>query len=117
MKQSGWRWPWQKPEEPKPVRPPKIGGTRAPANVQEIDFTKPHDFHFRIAYDKSATQVFERCLLVGFTTPMTDEDNQPAYEEFTHNRWIVLQREDGRRVYIPRDNLLYIEDSDPSANS
>ena len=42
---------------------------------------------------------------------MTDEEDLPAYEEFTHNRWIVLQREDGRRVYIPRDNLLYIEDS------
>lgn len=111
MTQSGWRWPWQKQDEPKVVRPPKIGGTRAPAQIQEIDFTKPHDFHFRVAYDKAATHVFERCLLVGFTTPMTDEDASPAYEEYTHNRWIVLQREDGRRVYIPRDNLVYIEDS------
>jgi hypothetical protein len=111
MKQSGWRWPWQKSAEPKAVRPPKIGGTRAPANVQEINFSKLHDFHFRIAYDKSATQVFERCLLIGFTTPMTNDENSPTYEEFAHNRWIVLQREDGRRVYIPRDNLLYIEDS------
>jgi hypothetical protein len=39
------QWPWSK--KPEPVRPPKAGGIRVPDKVLRIDFTKPHDFHFR----------------------------------------------------------------------
>ena len=71
MKQWTWRWPWQKPP-PEPVRPPKVGGTRVPDAVHRIDFSKPHDFHFRFGYNKEPDVVFRRCLLVGFTTPVED---------------------------------------------
>ena len=111
MPKIEWKWPWEK-SPPKPVKPPKVGGTRAPDQVEAIDFQKPHDFHFRLHYDsQSSIQVFERCLLIGFTTPMSDDATSARFEEYAHNRWIVLQRPDGRRVYIPRDNLLYIEDA------
>jgi hypothetical protein len=33
------QWPWQK--KPEPVRPPKVGGTRAPDQVLRIDFHFP----------------------------------------------------------------------------
>jgi hypothetical protein len=105
-----WRWPWQKPPV-QPIRPPKAAGTRAPSNIEAIDFSKPHDFHFQLRYDTNSIQVFERCILVGFTTPMEDNQSAGGYEEYAHNRWIVLQRPDGRRIYIPRDKLMYIEDS------
>ncbi len=68
-------------------------------------------YHFRLGHDRSHTITFERCLLIGFTTPMSDDPSQSRWEEYAHNRWIVLARPDGRRVYIPRDDLLYIEDS------
>ncbi|MGN6546265.1 MAG: hypothetical protein ACTHK7_14520 [Aureliella sp.] len=110
MPKIQWRWPWEKPQ-PEPVRPPKVGGTRAPAKVETIDFSKPHDFYFRFGYDKDNPVAFAGCLLIGFTTPMSDDAPSPQWEEYSHNRWIVLQRPDGRRVYIPRDNLLYIEDA------
>src|SRR5687768_9204737 len=110
MKQTTWRWPWQKPETP-PVRPPKVGGTRVPDAVHRIDFGKPHDFHFRFGYNKEQCTVFRRCILVGFTTPVED-DNQArgVYEEFTHNRWMVLRQEDGRLLYVARDHLSYLEE-------
>ena len=112
MPKFEWRWPWEKPKsDSHPLRPPKVGGTRAPSNVETIDFDKPHDFHFRFAYDRSEPHVFENCLLVGFTTPMNDGTASPEWEERQHNRWIVLQRPDKRRVYVPRDSLLFIEDS------
>ena len=107
-----WRWPWQKPE-PELVRPPKVGGTRAPDMIRTIDFSKPHNFHFRLGYDKDKQIVFERCVLVGFTTPMGEDAGGGRYEEYTHNRWIVLQHEDGRLVYVPRDGLVYIEEPSP----
>ena len=110
MPKIEWNWPWSKPA-PEPIRPPKVGGTRAPAQIETINFTKPHDFHFRLGHDRSNTIVFERCLLIGFTTPMSDDPPQSRWEEYAHNRWIVLERPDRRRVYIPRDDLLYIEDS------
>lgn len=109
MPKIEWKWPWEK-SEPEPVKPPKVGGTRAPDQIETIDFQKPHDFHCRFGYDKERFFVFERCLLIGFTMPM-DKAAAPNWEESLHNRWIVLQRPDGRRVYIPRDQLLYIEDS------
>ena len=95
-----WRWPWQKH-----VKPPKVGGTRAPAEVHRIDFSKPHDFFFRFAYDGGELTVFRRCVLVGFTTP------EGGSREYAHNRWLVLRREDGRLLYASRESLLYIEES------
>jgi hypothetical protein len=110
MPKLEWKWPWET-HKSKDVRPPKVGGTRAPSRIEAIDFSKPHNFHFRIGYNQENAVVFERCILIGFTTPMSDDLPSPQWEEYSHNRWIVLQRPDGRRVYIPRDNLSYIEDS------
>jgi hypothetical protein len=114
MKNQFWRWPWQKPQTP--IRPPKVGGTRAPDSICAIDFTKPHDFHFSLGYGAHCEVVLRNCLLVGFTTPMGDGNDQETYGEYAHNRWLVLQREDGRLVYVPRDGLLYIEESCPESN-
>lgn len=113
MKQLFWHWPWQKPE-PETVRPPKVGGTRAPDVVHKIDFKKPHDFHFRFGYQSDKLTVLERCVLVGFTTPMTDGQAGAGFEEYTHNRWLVLRQPDGRLVYVPRDSLIYIQESEPT---
>jgi hypothetical protein len=105
-----WQWPWHKP--PEPVRPPKVGGTRAPAEVHRIDFSKPHDFHFRFGYEKGEPAVFRRYALIGFTTPTEDEGaGASSYGEYAHNRWLVLRREDGTLLYAPRESLLYIEES------
>jgi hypothetical protein len=109
MRNDRWRWPWQKPE-PR-VRPPKVGGTRAPDSIHEIDFKKPHDFHFLLGYERNVPLVLQRCLLVGFTTPLKDEIDEPSFSENAHTRWLVLKHEDGRLIYIPRDHLAYIEES------
>ena len=103
-----WSWPWQKP--PEPVKPPKVGGTRAPDQVIRIDFNRPHDFHFR--FYESGPGVFRRCILVGFTTP-TDAsgDRLGGGGEWQHDRWLVLRRPDGRIIYVPRNGLQYIEES------
>ncbi len=45
MPKIEWNWPWSKPT-PEPIKPPKVGGTRAPAQIETIDFTKPHDLPF-----------------------------------------------------------------------
>ena len=107
-----WRLPWRK--SPEPVRPPKVGGTRAPDEIHRIDFSRPHDFHFRFAYEKGEPAVFRRCVLVGFTTPADDGGSGSGFAEYAHNRWLVLRREDGRLTYAPRDSLLYIEESVPT---
>ena len=105
-----WRWPWQKP--PKPVKPPKVGCTRAPAAGHRIDFSKPHDFYSRFGYDKDGATVFRRCVLIGFTTPTENETGESVGSgEYAHNRWLVLRQADGHLVYVPRDRLLYIEES------
>jgi hypothetical protein len=102
-------WPWQK--KIGPVRPPKVGGTRAPDHIRAIDFTKLHDFHFNFGFSKDLPTVLRRCLLIGFTTPMNDDAADDAIGEYSHNRWLVLQHEDGRLIYAPRDHLTYIEES------
>ena len=101
-------WPWQQKVPALP--PPKVGGTRAPAEVHRIDFTKPHDFYFRFGHESSEPTVFRRCVLVGFSTPDDPPKAHRLWEEHSHNRWLVLRREDGRLAYASRDNLLYIEE-------
>jgi hypothetical protein len=105
-------WPWSK--KPEPVRPPKVGGTRAPDTVLRIDFTKPHDFHFR--FYNGDEVVFAGCVLDGFTTPVDDDGNRVGgggEGGWGHDRWLVLRRSDGRLVYAPRDSLQYLVESAP----
>lgn len=103
-------WPWQK-KKVEPVRPPKVGGTRAPDQVLRIDFTKPHDFHFR--FYSGGEEVFGGCILVGFTTPVDDGAQVAGPGEWGHDRWLVLHLPDGRLVYAPRDGLQHIAESPP----
>lgn len=103
------RWPFEPP--PEPVKPPKVGGTRAPDQVLRIDFTRPHDFHYW--HGGNGSVVFRRCVLVGFTTPTDDQGNPVASREWGHDRWLVLRQPDGRLAYLPREGLTYIEESSP----
>jgi hypothetical protein len=104
-------WPWQK-KEPEPVRPPKVGGTRAPDQVLRIDFTKPHDYYFR--FYQGGDQVFRGCVLVGFSTPVDEDGNRlGGGGEWGHDRWLVLRHPDGRLAYVPREGLQYVEESPP----
>ena len=45
------------------------------------------------------------------STPDLSRFFSPAIGEYSHNRWLVFQHEDGRLIYAPRDHLTYIEDS------
>lgn len=107
------RWPWEK--KPEPVRPPKVGGTRVPDQVMHIDFSRPHDFHFR--FYSGGEQVFRGCVLVGFSTPTDGAGNRlggdPERGEWGHDRWLVLRHLDGRLAYVPREGLQFIEESQP----
>lgn len=104
-----WQWPWQK--QPAPIRPPKVGGTRVPDQVLRIDFSRPHDFHFR--FFSGSECILQSCVLEGFTTPVDDAGNQlGSGREWGHDRWLVLRKPDGRRVYVPRDGLQYIEETE-----
>src|SRR5438477_146358 len=67
-----WHWPWQK--RVKPIRPPKVAGTRAPNRVLSVGFDRPHDYHIGFhGFDEIL--VFQSCTLVGFTTPMEDPND------------------------------------------
>ena len=100
-----------KPKPAEPIRPPKVGGTRAPDQVLRIDFNRLHDFHFR--FYNGGEQVYRSCVLVGFTTPVDDEGNavSGAREWSGHDRWLVLRQSDGRLAYVPREGLQFIEES------
>jgi hypothetical protein len=107
------QWPWQKPTPP-PIQPPKVGGTRAPDQVVAIDFTKPHNFHFR--FSSGGEQVFRGCILVGFSTPTDGSGNRLGrgsgeFGEWGHDRWLVLRHRDGHLAYVPREALQFIEES------
>jgi hypothetical protein len=109
------RWPWgKKPEEP--VRPPKVGGTRVPDQVIRIDFSKPHDFYCRFSEPRTE-RVFRACILLGFSTPVEENGVRgrgglgEGFGEWGHDRWLVLKYPDGRLVYVPREVLLYVEET------
>ncbi|KAJ3058898.1 hypothetical protein HK102_010258 [Quaeritorhiza haematococci] len=99
-------WPWQKPSEPE--KPPKVGGSRAPDQAIQIDYSRPYDFHFY--FFEGDRRVFRKCLLIGYTTPADMREGVGRGGEWEHDRWLALRQPDGRTIYVPRDRLQFIEE-------
>jgi hypothetical protein len=96
-----------------PSQVPSIGGQKVPAEHLSLEFTN----RFNIYSNSRATNlVFNDCRIIGFTgeSGETGRGLSPRYGFFT--RWIVLERQDGRRVYLPAQSIEYIEDADHVAH-
>jgi hypothetical protein len=97
-------------ERPEVVKPPHLAGQSVPANFLAMDFSKRHDLH-------CGDRVYPRCKILGFTGREKGEPSglgSGSYRSGEYfDNWLVLEREDGRIVYIPPHSVSSIEVSAP----
>jgi hypothetical protein len=96
-------------------QPPIIAGQAVSASVVAIDFTKRYDLHCSLLADKLT--VYGKCKIIGFTGEAGSGSSGPSigyggFYAYYFNAWLVLEREDGRRAYLPPSSLKFMEESE-----
>ena len=99
---------------PEPRDPPRVAGQSVPREPISIDFRKRFDIHTRLG--DQATD-FKNCKIVGFVEgeeAVFDGSWGPSFKlhSFSHG-WLVIEKVDQRRVYIPAGSVIYFQDAAP----
>jgi hypothetical protein len=102
--------------------PPVVAGQAVPNAMYEIRFDKRHDV-FCVIFNGETT-VFRGCKILGFTgreeeaVAATSGSGYGSYGSFRKffDHWLVLERADGRRTYVPSSALKYLEETDEKAD-
>lgn len=112
--------------QPKPSapKPPELAGQKAPDKQIELDLGKRYDVwlgnsHYGGSAAADSNQVYRNCRIIGFTGGgMRDTggsalsggiDNLLSQRHFTG--WLVLQRADGRKIFLPATQISRLEES------
>jgi hypothetical protein len=95
-----------------PQRPvkPEIGGQAIPDTRFVIDFNKRYNI---ICSEYRGGGIYENVRIVGYTGPEVKESSgqlSRGYSYFEH--WLVLERTDGRKVYLPMASVSFLEEVD-----
>jgi len=92
--------------------PPRMAGQSVPHEAISIDFGKRFDLHTRLG-DEAID--FKSCKIVGF---VEGEDAggagswNPSSKFGSFSRgWLVIEKPDGRRAYVPASSVIYFEDA------
>lgn len=95
------------------VQVPSIAGQKVPAEHLSLDFTN----RFNIYWNSMATNlVFSGCKIIGFTGESEEGGSSPYSRYAFFTSWIVLEKKDGRRVYLPAQSIEYMEDANDGAH-
>jgi hypothetical protein len=100
------------PKERETPVPPTIAGQQASRFVS-IDFDKRYDI---VTRPRSGGEpvVFRRCKILGLTGEDVREVGRWSSAGLVYgwmHRWLALELEDGRAVYLPTDSVLTVEQS------
>jgi len=101
---------------PPAPQPPELAGQRAPDQQIELDLRKRYDVwtggSFFSGHPES-NAVYRNCRIIGFTGGGTREDvgsfPMKAIGHFTG--WLVLQRADGRKIFLPAAQIVRLEEA------
>ena len=93
-----------------PQRPmkPEIGGQAIPDTRFVIDFNKRYNI---ICSQYQGSRSYENIRIVGYTGAEVKESSgqlSRGYAYFEH--WLVLERADGRMVYLPMSSVSFLEE-------
>ena|GEM_PF-4669168 len=100
--------------EARSPEPPKLAGQAVPSNLMAIDFTRPYDLFCRPQENSNPT-VFRNVTILGFTgnqrTEKTGKGAMDSYEYSYFEKWLALQYSDKRKIFIPKESILWFEES------
>ena len=93
---------------------PAIAGQSVPEKAFDIDFTKRYDF---IGSSESGNHVLYRnCRILGFTKGKEGSGSSftSSYSSYGYfDTWLVIELEDGRKAYIPPNEIRAFEETKP----
>lgn len=90
---------------------PKIGGQNVPRSSFEIDFSKAYRvacfFGNDFSEGRSTLTFFDSVRILGFSGP---PELAPEDSLFYLQRWLVLEIEGEKRIYMPASSIAYLEE-------
>ncbi len=90
---------------------PQVAGQDVPKANFTIDFEKRYDI-VRAQYQGS-NRVYENVKVIGYTGSEVKESSGSLSKGYVHfSHWLVVERMDGRRVYLPMNSITVLEESD-----
>lgn len=101
---------------PQPARPPEIAGQEAPANQIPLDLGKRYDIWIGRGFLDGGIEgkdIYRNVRIIGFTGGGTrNTGGSMSMKDITHfNGWLVLQRSDGRKIFLPAGQIARLEES------
>lgn len=89
---------------------PEIGGQEVPDSNFVIDFSKRYNL---IYSQDEGRRSFENIKIIGYTGTKVKEASgasSDSYDVFNH--WLVIERMDGRKVFVPSSGISYLEEAE-----
>jgi hypothetical protein len=94
--------------------PPRVAGQAVPSEAIAINFGQRFDIHTRLG-DQDTD--FKNCKIVGFVEgeeTVGDGSWGSSSKFYAFSRgWLVIEKPDGRRAYVPASSVVYFEDAAP----
>ena len=94
----------------KPDKPnkPEIGGQEVPNTYFVIDFNKRYNLGY--SQDKES-RTFQNIKILGYTGAEVKESSGQMSSGYTFfNNWLVIERIDGRKVFVPTSGISFMEE-------
>jgi hypothetical protein len=97
---------------PEKERKPEIGGQEVPDTNFVIDFNKRYNL---IYTEYQEGKAFQNIKIIGYTGTKVKESSGRMSEKYSFfNHWLVIERIDGKKVFVPTSGISYMEEADTS---
>ncbi len=89
--------------------PPKVAGTAIPQCAETIDFSRRYDIIYAGDYHSQLTEKIEGARIIGYVG--REYDPEASKFGYLRNRWLVVERPDGRKSYILPEGIHALHES------
>jgi hypothetical protein len=95
---------------PEKEKKPEIAGQEVPATNFVIDFNKRYNL---IYSENQEGKAFQNIKIIGYTGTKVKESSGSFSDDYSFfNHWLVIERIDGRKVFVPTSGISYMEEAD-----
>lgn len=95
---------------PENEKRPEIAGQEAPDTNFIIDFNKRYNL---IYSENKEGKAFQNIKIIGYTGTKVKESSGRISERYSFfNHWLVIERIDGRKVFVPTSGISYMEEAE-----
>ncbi len=90
---------------------PQVAGQDVPRSNFTIDFEKR--YNIVCSQYQGSSRIYENVKIIGYTGTEVKESSGSLSKGYMHfNQWLVVERVDGRKVYLPMSSISVLEEID-----